>query len=76
MNNSMVRILVAVVVGYGVYAALGFLLGARPDSVGDWVGMAVKGFLVVGAAIYAVEWANRRKQAKARDAVRSDRSNR
>ncbi|MEV0294603.1 hypothetical protein [Nocardia sp. NPDC050710] len=69
MNSSFVRILVAVLVGYGVYAALAVVAGVRPDSVGDWITMAVKGFLIVGVAALAVEWVNKRKQAHARGAA-------
>lgn len=63
MNNSVIRIGLAVLLGYVAYAAAALLLGARPDGVGDWIGMAVKGFLFVGIAIAVVEWANRRKKA-------------
>ncbi|WP_405179872.1 hypothetical protein OG225_00095 [Nocardia sp. NBC_01377] len=73
MSKNTVRILAAVVIGYGAYATMGWMIGARPDSVFDWIESAVKGFLFVGVAVYVVILAGKRKQ-RAREVSESDRA--
>ncbi|MET8653635.1 MULTISPECIES: hypothetical protein [Nocardia] len=73
MSKNTVRILAAVVIGYGAYVTMGWMLGVRPDSVIDWMLSAAKGFLFVGVAVYVVILAGKRKQ-RAREVSESDRA--
>ncbi|MFD0364211.1 hypothetical protein ACFQZZ_22430 [Nocardia sp. GCM10030253] len=59
--SSTVRVSIAMVIGYLAYLAAAFLVGDRPDDVGDWVKLLVKGFLVVLIAVSAVEWVAKRR---------------
>ncbi|WP_433194912.1 hypothetical protein ACQP1G_39845 [Nocardia sp. CA-107356] len=40
--SSTVRISIALCIGYTAYLATAFLLGARPDAVGDRVRLLIK----------------------------------
>ncbi|MET8872702.1 hypothetical protein [Nocardia sp. NPDC004604] len=63
--NSTVRISIAYVIGYTAYLATAFLLGDRPDAVGDWVRLLIKGLLIVLIAVSTVEWLAERRNAHA-----------
>ncbi|MEV5837123.1 hypothetical protein [Nocardia sp. NPDC052112] len=63
--SSTVRISIALFIGYTAYLATAFLLGDRPDEVGDWVRLLIKGFLIVLVAIAVVEWLANRRNAEA-----------
>lgn len=63
--SSTARISIALFVGYTAYLATAFLLGDRPDGVGDWVPLLIKGFLIVLVAISFVEWLTKRRHAEA-----------
>lgn len=65
MNNSVFRLGLAVLVGFGVYAGVGLLLGGRPDTAGEWLSAGIKSLWVIALAAGTVEWMNRRKRAKA-----------
>lgn len=60
--NGTVRISIAVFIGYTAYLATAFLLGDRPDEVGDWVRLLVKGLLIVLVAVATVEWLAKRRR--------------
>jgi len=62
--SSTVKTSIALFIGYTAYLATAFLLGARPDAVGDWVRLLIKGFLIVLIAIATVEWLAERRNAR------------
>ncbi|MFX0574345.1 hypothetical protein [Nocardia nepalensis] len=66
--SSTVRTSIALFIGYTAYIATVFLLGARPDSVGAWVLLLIKGFVIVFLAVQTVEWLGKRRNARAVDA--------
>jgi hypothetical protein len=66
--SSTVRTSIALFIGYTAYITTVFLLGARPDSVGAWVLLLIKGFLIVFLAVRTVEWLAERRNAQATDA--------
>ncbi|MFE7802967.1 hypothetical protein [Nocardia sp. NPDC057440] len=59
--SSTVRVSIAIFIGYLVYLVAALLIGVRPDDVGDWVTLLVKGFLVATIAVAAVEWVAKRR---------------
>jgi hypothetical protein len=63
--RSTVRISIALLIGYTAYLVTALLLGDRPDGVGDWVPLLIKGFLIVLVAISFVEWLAKRGHAEA-----------
>ncbi|MBH0776848.1 hypothetical protein [Nocardia bovistercoris] len=65
MSNSVFRLGLAVLIGFGVYAGVGLLLGGRPDTAGEWLSAGIKSLWVIALAAGTVEWLNRRKRSKA-----------
>ncbi|WP_328409935.1 hypothetical protein [Nocardia sp. NBC_00403] len=59
--SSTVRVSIAVFIGYLVYLVAALLVGIRPDDVGDWIKLLVKGFLVATFAVATVEWVTKRR---------------
>ncbi len=67
--RSTVRISIALFIGYMAYFTIAFLAGDRPDEVGGWVRLLIKGFLIVVAAIATVEWLTKRNAGAIRARV-------
>ncbi|MGY4099801.1 hypothetical protein ACW2Q0_09610 [Nocardia sp. R16R-3T] len=72
--SSTVRISIALFVGYTAYLATAFLLGERPDEVGDRVRLLSKGLLIVLVVICFVEWLAKRNAGAIRARVNSQMS--
>lgn len=65
MTGTGKRMLVAGLTSFVVYVVVTWLLDGRPESVGGWIALITSGMFVAGGVLLALDWARRRKRARA-----------
>jgi hypothetical protein len=59
--RSSIRMAIAIFMGCTAYFAAAFLLGIRPDALGDWIRLLVRAALIVSVVVMTVEWVGARR---------------